>query len=271
MQSLGLRSTDRYEEGADPVFTRPLSEDIAATVLRQLEETGLACIQNIIRPEYIESCRDNIRQLLAEKGERYFSLIQPWQQPSSVYRAVATHPTFEKLLSNLSVHAAGRRSVENVGMYNVLRIIAGDDHQSHSMMFHYDATTVTALMPIFIPDGPPEESGALVAIPNHRRFRRSVVVNLIEKMMVQNGAFRNLTARGLRGDRLMERIVRLEPGNLYLFWGYRTLHANLPAHPGSLRATMLFHYGNPHGRSLATRAVLWVRRQREGRNLRRKP
>jgi len=48
--------------------------------------------------------------------------------------------------------------------------------------------------------------------------------------------------------------IRMRPGDMYLFWGYRSLHTNLPADPNVIRATAVFHYQNVHGRSsLASR------------------
>jgi hypothetical protein len=41
-------------------------------------------------------------------------------------------------------------------------------------------------------------------------------------------------------------VVKLEPGNAYLFWGYRAFHATLPCAPGALRATLMLHYGELH-------------------------
>jgi len=35
-------------------------------------------------------------------------------------------------------------------------------------------------------------------------------------------------------------------GNLYLFWGYLSVHANEPCDPDKIRATALFHFGYPH-------------------------
>jgi hypothetical protein len=39
------------------------------------------------------------------------------------------------------------------------------------------------------------------------------------------------------------------PGNLYLFWGYRSVHANQACDPDKIRATALFHFGDPRTNS----------------------
>ncbi len=52
------------------------------------------------------------------------------------------------------------------------------------------------------------------------------------------------------------------PGNLYLFSGYRSLHANDECDPAMLRATILLHFGNPHHESLMARALLGANKRR---------
>jgi hypothetical protein len=49
--------------------------------------------------------------------------------------------------------------------------------------------------------------------------------------------------------------IRMKPGSLYFFWGYRSVHTNEPCDPDKLRATALFHYGDPHQDS-RTRALI---------------
>jgi hypothetical protein len=87
-----------------------------------------------------------------------------------------------------------------------------------------------------------------------RPFRRFVVHNLIEKTALQNACCRHLVRhRHIASQN--QHLRSLIPGNIYLFWGYRTFHATLPCDPPALRATFIVHYGNPHGKSLILRAI----------------
>jgi len=43
--------------------------------------------------------------------------------------------------------------------------------------------------------------------------------------------------------------IPMVPCNLYFFWGYRTVHANEACDPDKIRATALFHFGDPHANS----------------------
>ena len=60
-------------------------------------------------------------------------------------------------------------------------------------------------------------------------------------------------------------VKQLKVGNIYLFWGYRTLHGNLPCGVDALRTTLLLHLGDPHGNALATRVIRSLRARIEAR------
>jgi hypothetical protein len=40
--------------------------------------------------------------------------------------------------------------------------------------------------------------------------------------------------------------IELQPGNLYFFWGYKSLHTNEPCDSDEIRSTALLHYTDPH-------------------------
>jgi hypothetical protein len=91
-------------------------------------------------------------------------------------------------------------------------------------------------------------------LPNRRPLRRSYARNLMDKLLVDNTwVQRYLKKRFANHGETFTRIA-MQPGHLYLFWGYRSLHTNLPVAENALRATAVFHYHNVHGSSsLASR------------------
>jgi hypothetical protein len=251
-------------------FVFELTCDVENTLYQQLEDTGFACLENIIHPDYLLTCQKHIDELIEIQGARYFSLIQPWKEEKSAFAPIASHSQFTKLLSNLCVKSAGEECVKDFDIYNVLRVIAGPHKTNHkqSFKFHYDATVITALMPLRLPeDAPGNEAGHLIAVPNFRPLRRSVLLNFLEKGLLQNPWTRKYLGKKLLSYSDERHIFKLKPGNLYFFWGYRTPHANLPVRSNAVRATMLFHFGDPHKNSLITKSVLAIRRFREQRNL----
>jgi hypothetical protein len=145
---------------------------------------------------------------------------------------------------------------------SALRVIAGPRGEGDAFWFHYDASVVTMVVPIFMPDAEPGNAGELVGLFNKRPFRRFVLANIVDKAVGQSRFYRRHILRRLDCTDYLQR-VDMEVGNLYLFWGYRSLHGNMPCQSGALRATLLVHFGRPHGSSdaltAAVRFAQWLR------------
>jgi hypothetical protein len=114
---------------------------------------------------------------------------------------------------------------------------------------------VTMVVPIFMPDAERGTAGELVGLFNKRPFRRFVLTNIIDKVIRQSRFYRRHIIRKLDRTDYLHR-VDMEAGNLYLFWGYRSLHGNMPCESGALRATLILHLGRPHGSSEALTAAV---------------
>jgi len=82
--------------------------------------------------------------------------------------------------------------------------------------------------------------------PNLRRVRRRVLVNVLEKGVMESKLARRLWRARCVQRALGARIVPLTPGNVYFFWGMRSLHANEACLPTSVRSTALLHFGDLH-------------------------
>ena len=137
-----------------------------------------------------------------------------------------------------------------------LRVINGPDPAARPLWFHYDATVLTVMLPIEIPG--PEPSGELVICPNLRPFRRMAATNIIEKAIMLSGVHRRRFYRRLH--QLRTEVVRLQPGDVYLFCGYRSYHAPLPCPAGTRRVTLILHYKDVHAGSRLLRSARALRK-----------
>lgn len=156
-----------------------------------------------------------------------------------------TDPELAAFIEAVATHLHPRANPADRHVDVTLRVINAPDHADAPTWFHYDATVVTVIMPIEIP----ASGGELILYPNRRPFRRFVLTNIIEKMVMQSDAYR----RHIRGGE--PTIVRLDPGSAYVFSGYRSYHATLPCPEGARRITMMVHYRDAHGRSRLLRAA----------------
>jgi len=157
---------------------------------------------------------------------------------------VSKAPVFLELLSKIYAAGSGLPSPPQA-LYQIMRCLKGRSGLKNSLIFHYDSYLVTALLPIVIPGG--EAPGHLIMMPNFRKLRASYFHNLLDKFILDNPLSQTVLARRYRAKRMTE--VAMQPGNLYLFWGYRTIHANAPCDPQNIRATALFHFGDPYADS----------------------
>jgi hypothetical protein len=200
--------------------------------------------------------------VIAQRGAHSFSLIDPAKTLPELADLVHS-PEVLALLRTLAAQVCPR--ARDASVYSVLRIMTGPHaHTEPALHLHYDATAITMLVPLAIPDGTPEEAGDFVYFEPRRPLRRSVVWNLLEKAWMQNPWTRARYIRAARARDAAARIVRLEPGSAYFFWGYQTYHGNFEIAPNRLRATLLLHLGDPHAGSWLTAAVLAWRKWRVG-------
>jgi hypothetical protein len=182
-----------------------------------------------------------------KSGNEYAGFAGAEAVAGSGLEELSHEPHFRKLIFDLYEMLSGKPAVEQE-FYQVLRCLSGESGRRNSLTFHYDSYIVTALLPIAIPSE--GKAGDLLMYPNARRIRKSYVANAIDKILLDNP----LTQRILRGriDKGLLKPVRIKmkPGNLYFYWGYRSIHTNEPCDPDKLRSTAIFHYMNPHAKAV---------------------
>ena len=67
-------------------------------------------------------------------------------------RIIINNTNFDNFLKELSGKLSNKNIV-NSDRFNILRVVTGEKTDDQSLKFHYDSTLITALIPIFIPDG----------------------------------------------------------------------------------------------------------------------
>jgi hypothetical protein len=68
-------------------------------------------------------------------------------------------------------------------------------------------------------------------------------------MLVDNKISQSVLKRVAQSGYFGVKRISLVPGNLYFFWGYRSIHTNELCDPDQLRSTALFHFADPHADS----------------------
>lgn len=219
----------------------------AADIAREIELSGSACLNAVVNPDWLDTARRHVAEMAADAGHEALLKGSDAEQVPFVAEFLAD-PRLRDLLEAVVRETAPGADTADRGIECALRVINGHDPQERPLWFHYDASVVTMVVPIVIPDAEPGQCGELALCPNRRPHRSWVLTNIIEKMVVQSDVYRRPFLRRLNWDRDTD-MLALTPGNGYLFWGYRTYHAIMPCAPGSIRATLVLHYKNVHGDS----------------------
>jgi hypothetical protein len=220
----------------------------------RLEKDAIICLEDVVSPEWLELARCSVQSYLAANGEHDYVVYRPGDEKNSPAHRIVDDPKVQAFVESLTAARCPEASKDYEGIYSVLRVLAGPVREERQMLFHYDASALTMIVPIYIPDGVPGASGELVIFPNRRPFRRFVISNIVDKVLTQNRLYRWRLTR-LFNRKPEKYLVQMKPGSVYVFWGYRTMHGNVTCAPDKLRVTLLLHYGDPHGGSLALAAA----------------
>jgi hypothetical protein len=217
---------------ADPV-------GLAATI----ERDGFASIPNFVGAEELARMRTFVERAVKNTRGEYISFAGPDAVEGSGLDELAESHSFRTLMEKIYEAGTGR-AAPSQPFYQVLRCLTGSGAQRNSYLFHYDSYVITALIPIVIPSA--GLSGDLLMLPNTRGIRSRYLFNVIDKLILDNKLSQIiLKALTLNGMLPIKRI-KMVPGTMYFFWGYRTIHTNEPCDPDKVRSTALFHYANPH-------------------------
>lgn len=222
----------------------PVSADSAQALAESMDDSGVGILHDIVPDAILAQMRSFVARQIEQHDGQYFGLEGEAWIADTCLSPLFEDAGFHALLRSLYERKM-RVSPPSDRVFPVLRGLTGTHGLRHALNFHYDSYVVTVLLPILIPDRPEEPRGHLVMFPNLREARRFAIANILEKILVEKLLKRMW--RLPRVQRLLSaKIVPLTPGNLYFFWGMRSLHANEACLPSSVRCTALLHFGDPH-------------------------
>jgi hypothetical protein len=211
----------------------------------ELDETGFGVIPNYIQDKDLSRMQAFVASAMERSGNEYVHFNGPDAVNGSGLDELAECPRFKDLIYALYERSTGQKAPKQE-FYQVLRCLSGNTGQKNSMIFHYDSYVVTALIPIRIPqDG---MAGDLLMYPNIRKVRKTYLRNAIDKVILDNPLSQRLLRTAVKSERFSPKRIKMQPGNLYFFWGYRSIHTNEPCDADKVRATALFHFANPHAK-----------------------
>ncbi len=219
-----------------------ISDARVASLVQQINETGVAVLSDVVAQTDLARARAFVATAIGN-ANGYVAFAGPDSVTGSGLDDLSGSPAFVNLMRRLYEKGTGREAPAQE-LYQVLRCLTGKTVTQHSYYFHYDSYVITALIPIEVPAS--GQSGDLLIWPNVRRIRSKYIWNAVDKVMLDNAVTQLFLKMSTKLGLLPIRRVKIKPGNLYFFWGYRSVHTNEPCDADKVRATALFHYANPH-------------------------
>jgi hypothetical protein len=232
-----------------------LDDTEAARLAQDIDQQGYGVLRNYVSEDELEPARTLAASAVTDAGGEYVCFTGYDALAGTVLSELPQSPAFTNLCQRLYELGTGH-SAPKVQFYQIFRCLQGTTGQRHSYRFHYDSYVLTALLPVAIPET--GVRGDLLIIPKPRPIRRRYLTNVLDKVLVENALAQMRFRRAARhGSSTIA--IRMQPGNMYFFWGYRSVHTNEPCDPDKLRATALFHYGDPHQNSRARALIRRVK------------
>jgi hypothetical protein len=231
------------------------------SLAEQLDEHGVVRLRGAVSAEWLEAMQRTVRDSIdSHDGAGDLYIVRPDLERDSPAHRLMSDESLRRLLSDTAAQRVKDRGAELKYECNI-PVRNGASPKMQANRFHYDPCVLTLIVPIFIPPAVPGTGGELVAFGNRRPFRRFVGTHLLETVLTQNPLYRRRLAKTAEAA-LPNYIVALQPGDAYMFWGYRQLHGNLACAPGLLRATLVVSLGEVHGHSWALKVAWQLSRSR---------
>jgi hypothetical protein len=228
---------------ANRPYVPEISRERIVDLVADMNSVGFGVLSGYLEPADLEDLRRFVETAVAAAGGEYVAFAGEEAVAGTLLHTLSSSPAFVNLLHQI-YEQGSRRTAPNQSLYQLLRCLKGESGLKHALRFHYDSYVVTALLPVIIPSQ--GSAGHLVMAPNTRPVRSLYLFNLLDKIMLDNPATQFLLRKAFQSGLLKLKQIPMVPGSLYFFWGYRSVHANEACDPDKIRATALFHFGDPH-------------------------
>jgi hypothetical protein len=237
-----------------------ISDSDMGQLAADIDRQGYGTLPNCLSAAELQPLRAFAAQAIAQAGGEYVAFAGAERLEGTVLGELPESPAFHALCRGLYERSTGKAGPAPA-FYQLFRCLQGQSGQGHSYRFHYDSYVLTVLIPIALPET--GAAGDLLMLPNARPIRRYYVTNLLDKMLLDNRVTQFWLRTAHRRRKLAATRVRLRPGDMYFFWGYRSIHTNEACDPADLRATAVLHYADPHRDSALRTLIRRARRLRE--------
>ena len=201
----------------------------------EMDETGMSVVENFLHPDFLAELRTSVDELTPicyQNGKRKY-LVGTDLENTGFYEVAFSD--FVVKLSN-DILKAYHVQLEPADIHPAMNILVGDQGQDRVRDWHFDATYLTIAMPVVMPAPTGERDGKFRIWPNVRPFSQNKLQHRLYCKVAKTDLFQRMAKNYA---------INFVPGNLYFFYGFRSLHGTDDLDTSKLRANCLINFGGP--------------------------
>src|SRR3954466_9564816 len=201
-----------------------ISDKTVARLISEMNEVGYSCLSGYLSEEQIKSAQRFVEAEVVRNNNQYFVYHGYDSIDETILRYIGKSAELNRVLMQMLNESGVKQAIMEYPYVGV-RCLKGQSGLRKAYKFHFDAYAITMLVPIVIPTTG-KKTGDLLIYPNIRGFRSSAIANVAEKFLLQNRLTTTFLREMITHGFMRPQVIKLVPGNVYFFRGYRSLHAN---------------------------------------------
>jgi len=210
-----------------------------------LKDNGYVKIKNFFTQDTINKIYDFTVSEIKRINKDRFSINE-----SQLENTVINNIIYEADLKKFCEDLNEKNAINNVSFnpHFLIHYKRKKNKSDEKFSFHYDAFVYTIIIPINIHNENENNFAmSLELIPNYRNLTNSMIINIFQKLIIQNKLFKFFSNSFLFKFFFKTKNIKIDFSEILIFNGFRSLHSHSisKAHVEKEKARLIIHVFNP--------------------------
>lgn len=212
---------------------------------KSLEDNGFVIVKNFLTENTIRRFKEFVVTKISHLNKDRFSINES-ELENTIVSEFVNSSEFIEFCENFEE----KKKFKNLkfNSHYLINFTRKKKKTDESFSFHYDAFINTIIIPININNEQDNDfSMSLELIPNYRKLTHSMILNLFQKILIQNKLFKLFSNTRLFKFFFKSLNVKLNFDEVLIFNGFRTLHSHSISNSNTQKekARLIIHVYNP--------------------------
>lgn len=212
---------------------------------KSLEDNGFVIVKNFLTENTIRRFKEFVVTKISHLNKDRFSINES-ELENTVVSEFVNSSEFIEFCENFEE----KKKFKNLkfNSHYLINFTRKKKKTDENFSFHYDAFINTIIIPININNEQDNDfSMSLELIPNYRKLTNSMILNLFQKILIQNKLFKLFSNTRLFKFFFKSLNVKLNFDEVLIFNGFRTLHSHSISNTNTQKekARLIIHVYNP--------------------------